>query len=100
MQQAPLPAAAWQAVGAAIARMHAAGVCHADLNCHNLMRDAEGRVWIIDFDKCDVRACGPWQQANLERLRRSLRKERGRLAAWHWAESDWPALLAGYDEGA
>jgi tRNA A-37 threonylcarbamoyl transferase component Bud32 len=100
LQQAPLPAAAWQAVGAAIARLHAAGVCHADLNCHNLMRDAEGRVWIIDFDKCEVRAPGPWQQANLERLRRSLRKERGRLAAWHWAESDWPALLAGYESGA
>jgi hypothetical protein len=37
--------------------------------------------------------------ANLERLRRSLRKEAGRIgkrARWHWAEEDWEALLAGY----
>lgn len=97
LQQAPLPAADWQAVGAAIARLHRHGVHHSDLNCHNLMRDVQGRVWIIDFDKCAVRAPGPWQQANLERLRRSLRKERGRLAHWHWQEDDWAALLAGYN---
>ncbi len=97
LQRSPLPAADWQAVGAAIARLHRHGVHHSDLNCHNLMRDAQGRVWIIDFDKCAVRAPGPWQQANLERLRRSLRKERGRLAAWHWQEGDWVALLAGYN---
>lgn len=99
LQQAPLTAAEWQAVGAAIARMHAAGVCHTDLNCHNLMRDAEGRVWIIDFDKCEVRSPGAWQQANLERLRRSLRKELARLASWHWQDTDWPPLLAGYAAG-
>jgi 3-deoxy-D-manno-octulosonic-acid transferase len=96
LQEAPLSAPDWQAVGAAIARLHAHGVCHADLNCHNLMRDADGRVWIIDFDKCAVRAPGPWRQANLARLQRSLRKERGRLPHWHWDEADWPALLAGY----
>jgi 3-deoxy-D-manno-octulosonic-acid transferase len=97
LQVAPLPAEAWQAVGAAIARLHAHGVFHSDLNCHNLMRDPAGQVWIIDFDKCAVRAAGPWQPANLERLRRSLRKERGRLPSWHWDEADWPALMAGYD---
>lgn len=96
LQRSALPAEAWQAVGAAIARLHAHGVDHTDLNCHNLMRDADGRVWIIDFDRCRVRAAGPWQQANLDRLLRSLRKERSRLAAWHWSEADWPALLAGY----
>jgi 3-deoxy-D-manno-octulosonic-acid transferase len=96
LQRQPLSAPEWQAVGAAIARLHAHGVFHADLNCHNLMRDAEGRVWTIDFDRCELRAPGPWQQANLERLRRSLRKERGRLATWHWREDDWVPLLAGY----
>jgi 3-deoxy-D-manno-octulosonic-acid transferase len=100
LQRAPLSAADWHAVGAAVAQLHAAGVFHSDLNCHNLMRDAQGRVWIIDFDKCEVRAPGAWQQLNLERLRRSLRKERGRQAAWHWQEQDWPALLAGYAAAA
>ena len=97
LQRAPLPPEAWRAVGAAIARLHAHGVFHSDLNCHNLMRDAAGQVWIIDFDKCAVRAPGPWQQANLDRLLRSLRKERGRLPSWHWDEADWPALMAGYN---
>jgi len=100
LQRSALPADAWQAVGAAVARLHAHGVDHTDLNCHNLMRDAAGRVWIIDFDRCRVRATGPWQQANLDRLLRSLRKERGRLATWHWAEADWPALLDGYRQVA
>lgn len=97
LQRAPLPAFDWRAVGAAIARMHAAGVFHADLNCHNLMRDARGRIWIIDFDRCALRAPGGWQAQNLERLRRSLRKERGRLATWHWDDGDWAPLLQGYE---
>ena len=106
LQRAPVAAAEWRRVGAAIAQLHAAGVYHSDLNCHNLLLcddpgqapDADGRVWVVDFDKCEVRAPGEWQQANLDRLRRSLRKERDRLHRWHWAEaSDWPALCAGYD---
>ncbi|WP_158288959.1 lipid IV(A) 3-deoxy-D-manno-octulosonic acid transferase [Rubrivivax albus] len=105
LQQRPLAEAEWRAVGAAIGVLHAHGVDHADLNCHNLMHapdaatPADDRVWIIDFDRGAVRAPGPWQAANLERLRRSLRKEAGRIgkvARWHWAEDDWPALLAGY----
>ncbi len=109
LQQRALSAAEWAAVGAAIARLHAHGVDHADLNCHNLMHDpawnaaAEGdappRVWIIDFDRGAVRAPGPWQAANLARLLRSLRKEAVRLGgrgAWHWAEADWETLLTGY----
>ena len=87
-------------MGAAIAGLHAHGVHHTGLNCHNLMRDVDGRVWIIDFDKCAVRAPGPWQQANLARLQRSLRKERGRLDRWHWDEADWAALIEGYDSAA
>ena len=58
------------------------------------MRDAEGRVWIIDFDKCAVRAPGPWQQANLERLRRSLVKVAGDEGERFWLklrDSYWTA---------
>lgn len=105
LQQRPLSDAEWQAVGAVIAAMHAHGVHHADLNCHNLMHEPHegGRVWIIDFDRGAVRPPGPWQAANLERLRRSLRKEArriGKVARWHWAEDDWEPLLAGYRAAA
>lgn len=92
-----LPAEAWHAVGAAVAALHAHGVHHSDLNCHNLLIDLGQRIWIVDFDKCEARAPGPWMQDNLERLRRSLRKERTRQPAWHWQESDWPALVEGYE---
>ena len=103
LQQRPLSAIEWQAVGYAVGRLHAHGVAHADLNCHNLMHDpadAGAPVWIIDFDRGRVRAPGVWMEANLARLQRSLRKEAGRLAAWHWAEADWAPLMAGYAEAA
>jgi 3-deoxy-D-manno-octulosonic-acid transferase len=99
LQRAPQPEGVWVAIGRTIARLHAHGVFHSDLNCHNLLLDDAGQVAVIDFDKCELRAPGPWMQANLQRLLRSLRKEQGRLPAWHWSESrDWPALLRGYDE--
>jgi 3-deoxy-D-manno-octulosonic-acid transferase len=92
-----LPAAHWQAVGAAIRRLHDAGVDHVDLNAHNLLLDTGGRAWIIDFDRCRLRAPGRWRAANLERLARSLRKlaQRHPQAAFD-AARDWTALQAGY----
>ncbi|HEY7885774.1 MAG TPA: lipid IV(A) 3-deoxy-D-manno-octulosonic acid transferase [Cellvibrionaceae bacterium] len=87
----------WQQVGLAIARMHAKGVYHADLNCHNILLDANGKVWLVDFDKCERRRPGAWQQQNLQRLLRSLRKERNKLPVFTWQESDWQALMVGYE---
>jgi 3-deoxy-D-manno-octulosonic-acid transferase len=100
LQREAQPPSAWVEIGRTIARLHAHGVWHSDLNCHNLLLDDAGRVAVIDFDKCGVRAPGDWAQANLDRLLRSLRKEQGRMAAWHWEEArDWPALLRGYEGG-
>ena len=86
----------WQAIGRCLRRFHDAGVCHADLNARNILINERGEVFLIDFDKGQLRAPGRWQQGNLDRLRRSLRK----LAATgkiHWQESEnWPALLEGY----
>ncbi len=92
-----LPAAVWHAAGQAIARLHAHGIDHTDLNCHNLLLDVQDQIWVIDFDKCRRRAAGPWQQGNLQRLLRSLRKESARRPGFQWHEDDWPALLQGYD---
>jgi len=96
LQERPLAAKEWRQVGAAIARLHEAGGYHSDLNSHNLLLDERGKVWIIDLDKGGLRRPGAWQQANLARLLRSLRKEAVRLTPFHWQETDWADLLAGY----
>lgn len=91
-----LSSVVWHATGEAIARLHAHGIDHTDLNCHNLLLDAQGQVWLIDFDKCGRRAPGPWREGNLQRLLRSLRKESGRRPGFQWYEDDWASLLKGY----
>ncbi len=94
--QQALPAEQWREVGRIIRQVHDAGVWHADLNCHNILLDAAGAVWIVDFDRCEFRDQGPWREANLARLRRSLLKESGKHAPFHWDNDDWESLLAGY----
>lgn len=96
LQEGPLPAAIWTETGRVIARLHRAGIWHADLNAHNILLDAREQVWLIDFDKCRERAPGRWQQANLARLQRSLRKEAGLHAHWHMQDKDIAHLLDGY----
>ncbi|WP_426689179.1 3-deoxy-D-manno-octulosonic acid kinase [Rhodanobacter ginsengiterrae] len=61
-------------VGALVARFHRAGIWHADLNAHNVLVTA-AQLYLIDFDRGRRRAAADaWQQANLQRLRRSLLK--------------------------
>ena len=96
LQAAALRADQWQQIGAMIRRFHAAGIDHTDLNIHNILLDDAGQSWLIDFDKCSRRAAGDWQQANLARLQRSLRKEKGKQPSLHWDESHWAMLLSGY----
>jgi 3-deoxy-D-manno-octulosonic acid kinase len=61
-------------VGATVRRFHDAGLDHVDLNVRNLLVDPQGKVWLIDLDRCRRRQPGKWQEANLERLQRSLAK--------------------------
>ena len=61
-------------VGATIRRFHDAGLDHVDLNVRNLLIDPQGKVWLIDLDRCRLRPKGDWQARNLERLERSLAK--------------------------
>ncbi|MFC4526473.1 3-deoxy-D-manno-octulosonic acid kinase [Dyella halodurans] len=61
-------------VGALVARFHRAGICHADLNAHNVLVTSD-ELYLIDFDRGRQRTpAEAWQQANLLRLRRSLVK--------------------------
>lgn len=64
----------WECAGRCIRRFHDAGVQHADLNAHNIMLDDHGGAWLLDFDRGRMREPGPWREAVLERLSRSLRK--------------------------
>lgn len=84
-----------------IARMHAAGVAHPDLNLRNLLV-AAGEVWLLDFDKA-TGAPDPVfparRERDLRRLARSARKLEAPLTPTHWAAfregygDDWPTGL-------
>ncbi len=91
-----LPESMWRAVGAAIARLHGAGVDHADLNAHNILVDAKGVISVIDFDRGRLRAAGAWRFRNLQRLRRSLAKISRGLPSERYSAQNWDWLMAGY----
>lgn len=70
--------APWEATGRLIARFHQAGLDHADLNADNLLFDAGGKGWLIDFDRGQLRIPATWwRERNLARLQRSVLKVRG-----------------------
>jgi 3-deoxy-D-manno-octulosonic acid kinase len=91
----PLEPAEWRAIGATIARFHAAGVDHADLNAHNILL-GQGAISLVDFDRGRVRPDGSWKDGNLRRLRRSLRKISAGLPPGRYSPAAWDELLAGY----
>jgi 3-deoxy-D-manno-octulosonic acid kinase len=65
------------ATGGAVARLHAAGVFHADLNVSNILVRPGPEVVLVDFDRARL-ARGPLasraRRRNLTRLQRSLAK--------------------------
>ena len=91
-----LPRPAWDAIGACLARFHAAGAWHADLNAHNVLLDGT-RVFLLDFDRGRLRQPGSWRLDNLARLKRSLDKLARTRPPLHFTAPDWAALLAGYE---
>ena len=88
---------AWAAIGSTIARFHRAGACHADLNVDNVLMDANGTCWLIDFDRGTLRTpARGWQGANIARLQRSLRKRLGARADSALIVAGWNAMLSAY----
>lgn len=85
----------WEAIGAAVARLHRAGVDHHDLNARNILVGDDGAVTLIDFDKSRLRAPGRWCEQNTARLRRSLDKFAGQNPDLHFSEADWHAFQRG-----
>lgn len=87
----------WSSIGRMIARFHRWGLDHADLNAHNILIDAEGDVYFIDFDRCVRRPKGKWAQGNLQRLHRSLIKIGAEGSIDRFAQSAWRVLRQGYE---
>ena len=94
--EAPQDADFWASVGAAIHHFHDVGVYHADMNAHNLQIDGDGKLWMLDFDRGQLRQPGSWQQQTLKRLHRSLQKIRSLEPRTHFYAPQWEALLEGY----
>ncbi|MBD9535219.1 3-deoxy-D-manno-octulosonic acid kinase [Stenotrophomonas sp. ATCM1_4] len=89
--------APWEEAGRLIARFHRAGLDHADLNAHNILFDANGRGWLIDFDRGVLRIPATrWRERNLKRLLRSLLKLRGERSRED-VEKDYARLRRAYD---
>lgn len=98
LTQAALPADDWAEIGRTLRKFHDCGIYHADLNAHNILLDAAGCVYLIDFDRGrlrDPRNSG-WRQRNLQRLRRSLDKLVATRPAFRFDSGDWSSLLQGY----
>lgn len=88
----------WEEIGKTIAQFHQYGVYHADLNCHNIMRDNTGKIWVIDFDRASFKPQGAgWETQNIGRLYRSLTKEQERQASFYFDDTQWEYFLNGYD---
>lgn len=96
LRERPLTDAEWAAVAKAIRQMHDHQIEHTDLNCHNILLNSQGHVWLIDFDKCQRRGGEGWKQKNMNRLHRSLQKESSASLEFYWTTADTDGLRKKY----
>lgn len=96
--EAPLDDETWTRLGKLISRFHQRNVYHADLNANNILLTSTDQIYLIDFDKSEIRSRLRSRDAaaNVRRLRRSLLKLQGRLPVFHFSPHDWQSLEKGY----
>ncbi|NOX27143.1 MAG: 3-deoxy-D-manno-octulosonic acid kinase [Gammaproteobacteria bacterium] len=87
---------AWQAVGVLIKRFHQLGVYHADLNANNIIINEQQELFLLDFDKGQIKLGEAWKINNIERLLRSLLKGKKKETQFNFEMTDWQQLLKGY----
>lgn len=95
-----VPAGFWSGIGAGIARFHAAGVNHADLNAYNVQVDEDDEVFLLDLDRGRLMRRGSWQERNLARLHRSLQKIRRLDDGVQFSAKDWREFRRSYADSA
>ena len=97
LSEAQQSEAVWQSVGACIRRFHDQGVYHADLNANNILLDDQQRVYVIDFDKGEIRKEkqqeAQWKRDNLQRLKRSVLKQQGLRDKYFCSSENWSGLV-------
>ena len=87
--------APWADTGRLIAKAHRHGLDHADLNAHNIVFNARGQGWLIDFDRSHVRIPETaWRENNLQRLKRSVLK----IQSEHSSQLDASVALQGFEQ--
>jgi len=93
----PLSQSELKAIAVTLSEFHNHGVYHADLNINNILFDDTGKVFIIDFDRGEIKQPhASWQTENIKRLARSFAKEQGRNEVMYWQQSDWQSLVCDY----
>jgi len=100
LSQRDLTSEEWGLIGKCIRRFHIEGIYHADLNANNILLNDISTVYLIDFDKSEIRSVkdneSAWMEANLQRLKRSLLKQQSIHQSYHFTENNWQSLLAAY----
>jgi 3-deoxy-D-manno-octulosonic acid kinase len=91
----------WSRIGATIKQFHDHNIYHHDLNAHNILINDKEQVFLIDFDRGELRndtADSAWKQANMQRLQRSFLKELNKLEQFYFSDDNWQALISGYQK--
>lgn len=89
----------WQDIGKTIKKFHDHHIYHHDLNAHNILIDDTAQVFLIDFDRGEIRnppSKQRWKEDNIARLHRSFLKELNQLENFHFTQDNWQQLMAGY----
>lgn len=99
LSEKQLPEDVWHNIGATIKRFHQHSIYHHDLNSHNILLNDNEQVFIIDFDRGELRTNPTntqWKNDNMARLERSFLKELNKLERFYFSNDNWKTLLEGY----